>query len=390
MKQNRFRFLSLALSGLVLFGAVSCQDDFTEEDALKAQQQVGLTIYVVNSSSVESAPVANAKVVVSQSGTTQEVTTDETGVAKFSSIQIGEFVYSVSADKFTSVSEVGSADVDNFRQGQVTAQVGLYSLEDASMATVKGNVTVDTDLTNTTREFAAVKVSVDVWLDNVGKRTFTGTTDASGNYSIKIPVNANGSDINIRYPDFSADQTIAIDRYEGEESFPATLPKIDKVSTLFSMSPDTYYNEDFSTSVRSVWGIAEAAPAGGETAVINWIYTNEDGEVTGVDFDNGGDYTGDADGKVTINITSIDGGTGASIVIDLDGYTNLESAYYNSSDVVINAGSGYPYDDNYSLNKTGYRSPSYRSSESTVRPGEEVVANADYGTGSYRGKSVDQ
>jgi len=391
MKQNRFRFLSLALSGLVLLGAVSCQDDFTEEDALKAQQEIGLTIYVVNSSTAESAPVANAKVVVSQSGESQTVTTDETGVAKFSSIQIGEFVYSVSADNFTPLSGVGSADVDNFRQGQVTSRIGLYSLSDENMVTVKGNITVETDVTNFDREFASVKVTASVYLSGIGNRTFEGNTDASGNYSIKVPVAAEGSDISINFPDFTADQKIALNRYNEEASFPEVLPRVETINTLFSVSTNytgnpTFYEGD----VRSLYATVEAPPAGGTQAVINTVYTNSQGEVTGVNFNNGGDYTGDADGVVNITIVSLDGGSGASIVVDLDGYSSVSSAYYaDPANVTIEGGSGYPKNsDNYTLNKIDYRWPSARTYANDVRPGSEVVANADYGTGVYRPRNV--
>ena len=391
MKQNRFRFLSLALSGLVLLGAVSCQDDFTEEDALKAQQEIGLAIYVVNNSTKDYAPVANAKVVVSQSGESQEVTTDENGVAKFPAIEIGEYVYTITADKFATVSGLNSVNVDNFRQGQVTDRIALYSLDDANMATVKGNVTIETDVTNFTREFASVTVSVDVELDNIGTRTFTGVTDASGNYSIKVPVDANGSYISIRYPDFTADQTIAVERYPEEGSFPEVLPRVEKINTLFSTSTSYTGNPYFySENVRSLYATVEAPPTDGVQAVINQVYTNSKGEVTGVNFSNGGDYSDDADGKVTVTIVSLDGGSGASLVVTLDGNSSVSTAYNaDPANVALTAGSGYPKNsDNYTLNKIDYRWPSSRNSANNVLPGNEVVANADYGTGVYRPKDV--
>ncbi|HEY5822838.1 MAG TPA: carboxypeptidase-like regulatory domain-containing protein, partial [Cyclobacteriaceae bacterium] len=390
MKQNRFRFLSFALAGLVLLGAVSCQDDFTEKDALKAQQEIGLAIYVVNYSTTDRAPLANAKVVVSQSGVTQEVTTDETGVAKFPTIEIGEYVYTITADNFVTVKGLEEIYIDNFRQGQVTALIGLYSTSDASMATIKGNITIDTDVTNFTREFPSVTVYADIELSGIGTRTFTGKTDASGNYSIKVPVDANGSYISIRYPEFSADQTIALNRYAEEVAFPATLPRVEKINTFFSTSTSFNGNYDFyEGNVRSLFAVVDAPPADGTQAIVSNVNTNSIGEITSVSFSNGGNYTGDADGKVNITITSLDGGTGGSIVVTLNGASSVSTAYATPANVVLTKGSGYPKNsDNTTLNKITYRLPTSRSYAQNVHPGDEVVANADYGTGVYRPKSV--
>jgi hypothetical protein len=409
MKKTQIKFLTMAMVGLLLLGTYSCKDEYTEEDALKAQQEIDLTIYVVDNTSSGRNPIANAKVTVSQAGTSTEVTTNDKGVAQFPKIKVGGYTYSVTAENYTSTSGTYEADPGNYRQGQVTQQIILYALAGENTATIRGTVIMEKDLTNGTPEpVASYKVYADVSLSNLGTKTFTATTDAQGNYQMVVPTNgANGSSVSLRFPDFEADQVIAFNKYydaTNADNFftePQVLPQKETIKTIFSVNTGGGINRYFRTSggstvtsitnqIRSVYAVAEAPPTGGTRAIIDEVYTNALGEVTGIDFNTGGNYTGDADGKVTVTITSLDGGSGASISIPLTGVTttgNASTAYNDNSPTIV-PGSGYPKNsNNFTLNKVNLKDPSGTTSL-YIYAGQFYYANMDFGTGVSRVKEL--
>lgn len=389
--KNKFKVI---LSGTLLIAimafAISCKETFTEEDALKAQQEIDLAIYVVNGSDAASAPIAGATVTVNQNGVSVTGTTDATGAALFPKVKVGDFVYTVTAANFITSTGSASASSFNFRESQKTVRIALISTSDTDVATIKGTILMEKDVTNLFPEPAA---SIDVFFTvdlASGDRTFTTKTDANGNYSIKVPVNSYDTYVSIRYADFEADQIIAVNRYDDESSFPVTLPRKETIKTLFSTNTNGAQNVYFyEGDVRSLFAVAEAPPTGGVQAIISSVFTDATGKVTGVSFSNGGNYSGDADGKVNITITSLDGGTGASMVVTLNGNTSVAAAAGTPANVVLVSGSGYPINsDNYTLNKIDYRWPNY-TDEVYVSKGQIVIANADFGTGVNRPKNVD-
>lgn len=405
MKKAQINFLTLGLVGLLLFVTFSCKDEFTEEDALNAQQQVDLTIHVIDASTPDSKPVAGVVVTVSQGSASTAVTTDANGAASFPKIKVGEFVYSVTAENYTTANGTNNADPDNFRQGQVTAQIGIYPLTGDNVAVIRGTAIMEKDLTNLAPEVAnGVKVFADVSL-NWGTKTFSTTTDAQGNYELKVPTNGpNGTSVNIRFSDFEADQIIVISKYADETgdffTSPQVLPRKETIKTVFSRSTTAQLNRLFdqntaptttATGLRSVYGVADAPSATGTLAIVNAVLTNASGEVTGVTFNNGGNYAGDADGKVNVVITSLDGGSGASIQFTLNAATSLTDGAVTS---VVTKGSGYPINmftagANLTLNKTNLRTPAGSGAGSiTVFPGTVSISNIDFGSGIARPREI--
>ncbi len=394
--KRTFNIVAGALLVVLATIVISCKDQFTEQDALNAQQQIDLALYIVNQSDPVQGPINGATVIFSQNGVSKTVTTDATGAALFPKIKVGDFIYSVAATNFISTAGTGSASSTNFREGQMTITVAMISTSDADLATVKGTLTVDTDATNLTREVAgAVDVFFDVYL-NSGQRTFTIKTDASGNYLMKVPVNSTSTTtIVVRYGDFETNQTIALNQYGDETgsftTVPQLLPRKDVVKTLFSMSTDgsQYINIPSAFNVRSLYAIVDAAPAAGTLAIINGVTVNSSGQITDVSFLTGGNYTGDADGKVNVTFTSLDGGSGATLQITLGNNSNVQNAYFGlgtGASKVLVGGSGYPT-SNFSLNKISTRTPSARTLL-TVTKGTITVANGDYGTGIYRPRQI--
>lgn len=396
--KHKFKFLSSTFLIGLLTMSISCKDQFTEEDALNAQQLVDLAIYVFNQSNQERPPVAGATVTFIQGGNNLEATTNESGVAVFNDVRFGGFVYYIEAENFTSVSEEGYLSADDFRQSQETYSIGIYSLADENLATMKGTIRIDTDLTNDETERASnVNLLFNVSLNN-GDRVFSVTTDEQGNYEIKLPVNPYGSSVTIQYPDLLLPQKIAFNKLSSDpDFFPDVLPQIGMVETLFAMYTSGGIQQNHNNfpvnDVVPIYAIAEPAPTGQTTAIIDFVYT-DDGEIVDIDFANGGNYAGDTDGKVNITFTSLLGGSGATLVINLGDQTNLSSAYneIGTATSVLTGGSGYP-EDNYFMNRLGYRAPSLNSSNRQTSfylyPRTVTFNNPDYGTGVSRPDNLD-
>ncbi len=396
MKHFKLKKLSIYLLGIVFF-AFSCKEQFTEKDALDAQQQIDMAIYVYDAGTEADSAVAGATVTFIQGIETRTVTTDETGVALFPKAKIGGYILKVTADNFTSYSRNDEIYSTNFRQGQETLQVGIYSLTGDNVATVKGRVEIELDLTNDVTEYAAgIELNLIVDLSS-GDEVFTTTTDAEGRYSIDIPTKANSSStrVEIRFPDLELNQTIVYNRLGTETGdFPEVLPAVYEYPTIFMMYDGNRknYNNFPDFDILPMYGLAEDAPSGGTNAVISAVYTT-DGVIDDLGFSNGGDYTGDADGLVTISFTSLLGGSGATLVVDLDanGYTSVSGAFFNG-DYTLTGGSGYP-DTFYELNRNNYEGPTIdeqdREERIYVYPGTIYVFDADYGTGVSREDDLD-
>lgn len=195
--KNLLKFIAFALIAIPVFN--SCEDNYTEEDAMEAQQVVDLIISVTDESNFNQ-PVEAATVSTVINGTTVEKATDETGSVTFEEVKIGGNlnVY-VSKENYTKTFTTVNTTPSNYRQSTISATISIYSLADANTATVKGQLTIETDLTNRSREvLEGMEVKAfNFDLPNGGNKAFIGTTDSEGKYEIKVPVNSDGDD-NIR------------------------------------------------------------------------------------------------------------------------------------------------------------------------------------------------
>ncbi|MBI9054439.1 MAG: hypothetical protein JEY96_11520 [Bacteroidales bacterium] len=187
---------------VIVFSFNSCEDTFTEEDAMEALQKVDLIIAVTDKSNYDQA-IDGATVSTVIDGVNVEKTTDATGLVTFEDVNIGGNlnIYVTKVDYTTTFTTVNTTPSD-YRQATVSASVSVYSLADESLVTVKGQLTIETDLTNRTKEVvegAEVKV-YNQYLPNGGAKAFIGISDAEGKYEIKVPVNSTGNDyINVRF-----------------------------------------------------------------------------------------------------------------------------------------------------------------------------------------------
>jgi hypothetical protein len=209
MKKQISKLILLMVPIMLLF---SCnKDKFTEKDALDAQQKIDLLITVVDASSLN-APVEGASVILINDTATVARKTNSYGIVVFPNTQIGDQVaVSVSKTDFTTVLATVATNPPNYRQTQVSSVISVYSLESTKIATVRGRLTVQSDLTDRNRE-PAVGFTVKARNSalNSTNQLFTAITDADGKYSIAVPVTSNGDDIFVIYPDFTVSQTLAL------------------------------------------------------------------------------------------------------------------------------------------------------------------------------------
>lgn len=362
----------------VIFTA--CDDDFTEEDALNAQQTIDLSIYVVDFFNTTALQDVNVSIV--QDGATISGTTNEQGVATFADVKIGGSIpVTVSRENYTTVQRLVDVNVFNYRQGQLTETMPMLSLTE-NTATLRGKLEIQTDLTDDDLEVVPEGTTVTAILDlndiseldGINSVEISGTTDANGNYELIVPATNRGVDYELKYSTLTLDQTIAINGNEGDPDFPATLPSIETISTVFNPRGSS---EDV-PFVQPVYATTQAAPAGGETIVFEEIDVF-DGEIDGITVENSGSgyatFT-----EFSVNITSLFGGSGADIRFETDGSGRFDLF------TTFEGGSGYPSFNN--ANRRGQEDPSFDFSVSNVETGEILVIDGFYGSGTFRSREI--
>ena len=244
--KNLIKFLFVLAAGSIIFTACE-NDEFTEEDAMQSMQQIDLSLTITNGSTLGE-PVDTASVKIIKNSKAVEKTTDEEGMVTFKDLPVGdEFNVYVSRDGYTSVVAKLDLSTDNYRVGQVNRDIQIYPLNGDNLATVNGRVDIETDLTNReTERVSGLKVRVfnkTLTEDNTQKY-YVDSTDANGEYSIKVPVSQAGSDLYVQFPDIERTQTVAIEE-EGEKmvaSVPVLfncdttsyVPSIDAVSSAYA------------------------------------------------------------------------------------------------------------------------------------------------------------
>lgn len=209
MKKAIFRLLLIIIPAALLF---SCKkDNFSEKDALDAQQTIDVAITVVDAS-VSLAPVPGAIVKMLKDSTLVSKTTNSDGTVVFTDVKIGgDAAVSVTKDQYTSVLKTVYVEPESYRQTKISEVISVYSLESSKVAIFKGRLTMQGDMTDRDRE-PAVGVEVKArnsYLSSATNELFTAKTDNNGNYSIAVPVSSNGDAIELFYPEFTFNQKLA-------------------------------------------------------------------------------------------------------------------------------------------------------------------------------------
>lgn len=323
--------LSLAGAGVAFLGILvlwSCKDNFTDEDLINkqhelAQDSIQLSIVVYNGSTSfkgsSGGRTASAKgvngltvLVTDKDGTLKTATTDASGIAIFKNLNPGSVSGTVSGTGYTTASFVislvnttnssqpGTAGNNNIQAGVL---LPVYETAGANTAKVSGKATCETNLLNDTRENVpdGVKVSFSIStasvdfndngavigailgiFDKLGAGSFknariesiqfetTFTADITGGaYSITLPTSADGLTYDVSFPDFRADQSIAINNYlntpAGSTRNVVTLPTLFTQNT--ALDSDFTLNNPIPTLIPIQIDIA-APPAAGTGAAV--------------------------------------------------------------------------------------------------------------------------
>lgn len=384
MKKSTIFGLMMATAIGLIF--TSCKDDFTEEDALKAQQAIDLTIRAYDP--FTNAGVSGATVTIIQDGKEVTQTTSDIGVALFKDVQIGDNIpVNVKKEGFTEMHKEVNINSNDFRQSSYTQTIPLFALDGPSTAIIRGNVEIETDVTNDKPEFPANQIitayfNYDSW-NNVA---ISSTIDANGNYELKVPASVQGQNITFVYPTIETNQTIYIGGYEGEPDFPnqTALPSKATIKTLFS--PDNNVDASYVPDVEPLYALATAPTGtGAKHARLNVSVNNTTGAITGIFVNDGGKGYPVSSTSIDVVITSINGTNGTGVVAK----ATTDANGVITSVTVSSQGSGYPNDDSSLTNKTYSEDPSGFSSNVTVKPGTIKVMNLNYGTGLTPRKLID-
>jgi hypothetical protein len=233
--KNLIKFLFVLAAGSMIFTACE-NDEFTEEDAMQSMQQIDLSLTITNGSTMGE-PVDTATVKVIKDSKAVEKSTDSEGMVTFKDLPVGDqFNVYVSRDGYTTVVANLDLSTENYRISQVNREIQIYPLNGDDLATVTGQVDIETDLTNRESEqVSGLKVRVynkNLTEDNTQKY-YVDSTDANGEYSIKVPVGQEGSDLYVQFPDIERTQAVAVEE-EGEKMI-ASVPTLYN-STMYTDS----------------------------------------------------------------------------------------------------------------------------------------------------------
>ena len=253
MKKITLKPLMIALLTLAI--SISCDDDdLSQEDIINNQQLINLTIRVVDATR-EDLPIDSAIVEIVDNGEIKSVVTGQTGLAVFTDVTISNIIpVTITKSGYTSVASDINTAFKNYREAHILDKMSLYPIDGDYVTTIKGRLTIESDVTNRKREAVPAGTIVKAFNNNISSSmAFTGETDNEGNYELKVPVGHDGEDIiTLSYSEVYVNQKIAV---EGSNY---TINVVDR-PTYFSLAENSArYNIK---SLPSVYATIEAPQA---------------------------------------------------------------------------------------------------------------------------------
>ncbi|MGE0589332.1 MAG: hypothetical protein AB7O48_12215 [Cyclobacteriaceae bacterium] len=386
MKIYRKFIMILVVPVCITLIVTSCKDKFTEEDLLNAQQTIDYSVVLKDAATLLG--IEGATVTIVQNGVELTGTTNAQGVATFIKVTVGNgFPLTITATDYVTVNSnifLGSVD---YRQAEETNF--FYTLsQTTNLATVKGVVEIETDVTNQATEVlsgAEVRAVFspssynNLSLSNLNF-TITATTGADGTYTMDLPTFADGVSYDVFVNDIEVNQVIAFNNEVGQPLFPATLPQVANVLTAFSNSGSP---EPIPLGVPSVFATIGANPTGAGAAVAELsVNVNSLGVILSIiPFTSGSGYAASST-TIPVTISTLAGGTGATA-------TATSNASGQITGITIgNGGTGYP-PLNPNPNFASSSSPQNLFNAISIRPGDIRVINIDYGTGTSRALDIE-
>src|SRR6478736_4617595 len=241
-------------------------DSLRVSDSLKRLNSAGIVNYAISvisgstssiysgdgaylgRSSATQAVVADAIVTISQFGKILKDTTDASGMVVFNGFFRGAVNVNIVKSGFTTANYIVAVDpLDETETGTISFvgnQIPLFETTGANTATITGRVSIQTDLTNKTRENVADGTTLMASIDATNNSNFAnkfltndvpsgfkvnyvgdikqasystgiiGTTTA-GNYTVTVPAAVDGLPIIFSYSQLAATQTLFEDASNG-------------------------------------------------------------------------------------------------------------------------------------------------------------------------------
>lgn len=342
--------------------------------------------------------VSGAIVTISQFGKTEKDTTDESGMVVFKGFFRTSVNVTIEKENFTTVSYLSVVNKSDSTVNSGVYFIGnlipIFELTGQNTATIKGRATIQTNLTNKTREsvpngttftanidasnnsnFAHTFLTSDIFyygmsvtgtdliyvgniLDAAYSTNAIGTIN-NGSYSIVVPAAVNGLPLELVYSAVDADQTL----YETTDG-----NKITTYSTIF----DPNYGGT-PTPITAGTEVGVTFTGGGGTGATGFAVVTASGVISGITLTSGGaGYTA----APTVTISTGSAGSGATATATIaNGVVNT---------VTITAGGSGYVSANFPGTAEGFSAtmPTFPQ----VKPGLTYINDIHYGTGVHRPK----
>lgn len=255
--------LALIISIVVGVNCTSCKpDSFTEKDAMLLQSQLDKEkVLLADSLSKENVRVTyilslvdaykttllksaksetgitGASVTMGQEGKLSTKTTDASGLVVFDNMQPGLATLHITLTGYSEVNAVidfSKAGVGIVANGgiQVGNVIPMITISGASVGSIKGKITFESDLTNKTPEAVPTGIKVIATVDpsspalasiagdiikkiSYDNLSLEGTTDANGDFTLAVPPTSQGLNYSLSVSDFTANQNLLMTTKNG-------------------------------------------------------------------------------------------------------------------------------------------------------------------------------
>ncbi len=253
---NKKSVLMSMMAGALFFS--SCEDKFTEQDLLNAQQQVDYTLQLVdlnaNVTDAESS-LKGVKVSLTQGAAVKTVEADANGYVSFGKVQVGNAVIKIVSENYLNGEAVVNLVTSNSKISQMITRFPVFAMTEGNTIKVSGKVEVESDLTNSTRELAPAGTKIEVKLNSMNDdftwvygsnagggisdykfETIVTTVKEDGTYEVVLPATTGGINYSINLQPLTLNQKLAVNGLVGEEEI---SPRVVDISTEFRLNSET-------------------------------------------------------------------------------------------------------------------------------------------------------
>lgn len=252
--KSKTQLLQDSLTKLIQAGDTQLQTQLKVRDSLlKTGGQIHYSINVVSAGNSvfrggKDNNAVGAIVTIAQNGLVIKATTGADGIAVFNDLRIGNVAVNVQLANHSTIDYIADITPPGADPGTavryISNMIPMFPITGATMATIQGKMTYESDLNNKAREYptgALVIATIDI--DNAAfsrylspsfdppvtygkiiKVSFSdfqsiGVVNATGNYTLKVPATASGIPIKLKIPDYSSNQTLLLSKLNGVEVF---------------------------------------------------------------------------------------------------------------------------------------------------------------------------